>query len=422
MRYALQILSKVAERLGLGQDEAMKYADILEDNWYDSESSFRGLQSDELKLMNIPDRVGQEIIDLVHQPCLDERIAEEKITEDKHDAREIQVDDPVHQYINIFSTEAVSNEDKIETLELLLKIIGNILEHPENDKYRRLNSQSDKLVKTLFQYPSMCQLLQFLRFESTPDQLLILYPQNTIFPLLDNSRKIIAECLSKLRLEKPVGRYAFATDTQTPAELKTQHENDERLKQEILEQCRNELSLLTFQFDELNKVYKIDSKIRVFKPSDSKSKQEVPQANSSPVNSKEVAEFVQKLNQFQEQYLDLILSNEEIKSSFYKISSAYLSGTAIIRVKMPNGYTIELQLAADKTISQLFDVVRTQLIHATEPFHLRMLGFSKNRYDQSGPLAQKRLRDLDMYPDARLELVYDSLHMKRFDKLLKCEL
>jgi len=422
MRYTLQILTKVAQKLGINEEEVVKYADVLEDNWYDSESTFKGLQPEDLKIMNIPDPIGKEIIAIAHGHSLNHMMIEGRITEDDNDTQIDFSESASRKYIDSFLAEPISKESKIETLELLLKIIGNILEHPENEKYRKLNSRSDKLVKVIFQYQPLCELFKFLRFESNAEQLLVLHSWNTIFPLLEFTRNTITDSLQKLRTDKSGDHFVFPAESLPAEQLKAQQEEEQRQTENMLKECQNEIQVLAIQFEELNKVYKFDSQVRIFKPTDPKSKQQSVQTNASPASSKEVADFVQSLNHFQEKYLDFIISNDEIKSTFHRISANSFGSSATIRVKMANGYILEFQVSPNKTIREFSEMIRSHLVYPAEPFYLQMLGISKNKYDPYGPFGSKTIRELDMYPDARLELVYESHHMRRFDKLLKCQL
>ena len=173
MRYTYQIMSKVGAKLNLDRDLVNKYAETLEDNWFDSESTIKSLRIEDMRLMHIPDHVGQELLATLHSPEDNYHIIEEKI--DREEFEPEPSNSVCYRFIKQFTGERIGKSDKIETLKLVGKIVKNILDNPDNEKYRKLNTRNEKLINQIFQYKSMYDLLSFLKFEIDENLFLVLH-------------------------------------------------------------------------------------------------------------------------------------------------------------------------------------------------------------------------------------------------------
>ena len=137
---------------------------IVEEEWYDSLQSLRKLSDDQWSKLALPGRLVEKIRERLFSepPPLEPIPAPYEIApESIHDAPSV----PLHFLIDEIRHSIDSQDELVESLRVLVRIVGNVLNDPQNVKFRQLKIESNVFQKYLSKSAASLQLINWLGFD-----------------------------------------------------------------------------------------------------------------------------------------------------------------------------------------------------------------------------------------------------------------
>ncbi|CAD8152674.1 unnamed protein product [Paramecium octaurelia] len=153
--YARQALQQIAFEMGKPTSLVEPYIAILEENWYDTKDSIKQMKQENFDEFKIPKRIGQLLMEYVQRP------------DDQKQNWQLEL-------AKIFSE--ISDQDQLyKTLEILFKIISNVVMNPLSLDKQRINISSKTLQNNILKYQSALNYLANLGWKLEAEFLLVEY-------------------------------------------------------------------------------------------------------------------------------------------------------------------------------------------------------------------------------------------------------
>ncbi|CAD8125993.1 unnamed protein product [Paramecium sonneborni] len=153
--YVRQALQQIAFEMGKPISSVEPYIEILEENWYDTKDSIKKMKQENFDEFKIPKRIGQLLMEFVQRP--DEQKLNWQL-----------------ELTKIISE--ISDQDQLyKTLEILFKIISNVVMNPLSLEKQKINISSKTLQNNILKYPSALNYLKNLGWNIEAEYLLVQY-------------------------------------------------------------------------------------------------------------------------------------------------------------------------------------------------------------------------------------------------------
>ena len=145
----------------------------LEENWYDTYESMKDLTEEALSRMKIPDRLSQLIIAKIRnvnpvnpsETGNKSKIIEEpKISQEKNKNSEISKENrDILGFLEEYRRNVTGNDLFIESLQTLRKYLGNVVDFPNDEKYRKIKIGNKLFLEKIRPYEAALNILKFVK-------------------------------------------------------------------------------------------------------------------------------------------------------------------------------------------------------------------------------------------------------------------
>lgn len=432
MSFAQQILYDIAEEIGKPKEVMNKFIDILEENMCDTELAIKGTSIEELNELGLPKFIAIKLTKKVGNnkgflptSCLKKPKKELKMVL-KEDIKVEKIQDKSIVFLDKILKELfiqyISTQEKFNSLNLLEKILKNILKNPSNEKFRKLNKSNNKLYMNLWKFNEIHDLIKNLNFKSENNFYFIEQKEinnkhfEYLIKKLDNELKIVEKKLNNgfnpfkpsFRTNNPnfdmkvVGEMAKEEGSNYYTEL-------QKLKNEREKLIRNH------KVNRNVKIYRREAKMEIEDEKDEK----IIEIDEKKMERKEQGLLLKRrFLEFQKNFYKEISFSNSRKKEFDEITKKNLNLETIIRIKLPNRYIIEANFHVNDKLESIFNLLNENLIKK-EGYFLFVAPFVKNKLDFKD--SQKSLSVLSLVPDANLNLLYkeQGLNKEKSTFLLK---
>lgn len=186
-----EIFSKICSDFGESKQQIEKIKSILKNNWFDSKFTLRALKKNDLIRLKIDFPICNQLLsEIKNQSSVEsseyqktnENQAEEKseniiygykqraVTQalkiKKNEPKKFEIKDRLQKFWDFEN----DSEHKLVSLNILVKILGNLIKNPSEQKYRMLKKPNTYMEKHLFCYPELLTVLTFLGFKENREE------------------------------------------------------------------------------------------------------------------------------------------------------------------------------------------------------------------------------------------------------------
>lgn len=394
MSFLERIFREVAAEMGKTPESLDRFKDILEENLIDTPQTLAEATQEDLEALKIPKILVKKLLSRAQQsgpapvqpptPTIDP-VAKKRL-------------DQLESKLSAIFRGFISDTERMDSLGMLQKVLGNIRSHPDNEKFRRLNLSNGLLHTTLFRNLDIVDLLTLLNFHRTSDGYLQVTDVDN--DLLDLALKRIEQEMTAAKNKpKTFDPFApsfssnnpnFSVDMLKKVSDFNESSFDQRLKE------------LIQQREELFRKHRVTPKLVAVTP------------NSTPVPGLDLGEgsdelrpgeelrlFKQAILDFQNNFFGEANFQNAKKKEFEKLMKEPLVLETCLRFKTPFG-VYEGTFAANDTLASVFQVISRTFDLKDNSF---CLGVFVNRYFPGSPEASKTLRALNLVPNAVMELI-----------------
>ncbi len=431
-------MNQIAAEIGKGPADVQKFADILEENWYDSEVAIRAVKQEELDKMGIPKFLAKKIIDKLAGGNIDNLQPKESkgmdierpSSKDPHAiippvvSNEFQIYDS--KLKQVFK-EFISGSEKIESLTIISKIFSNILKEPENEKFRKLSLSNGKLVIHLWRFIPVVEFLTLIGFHRIQDDFLFLeYGKIRKNHIQHCFEKIEAEIKTEGSSSPKFNPYAAHFTSKNPD---FNIESLEKISNFESAKVHDQLKELKQKREHLIKTHKVVTKAKIIPPSFEINQKLIIQEEKSPEGeteedtSSDVYVLRQAIIDFQRNFSGEATFQNARKKEYDMFLKEPLDLETTIRVRLPNKYVIEANFSPNDSPRKLFAVINEQLLHSEARYYIYIPPFIKDKIynDDVKGKTNTSFRDLGMSPNAKFELLYEEVSINKEPVLLKSQ-
>jgi IS30 family transposase len=184
MTYISNLLRQIAKELNKPESSVNRFVKILEENWYDSEPALKEVSEEELTNLGIPRFLAKKIKQKVDtdvpsktQPSsmfskknapqntqIESNKIQEETPQGKPEVKEQTVQRLFKNEIEKLIAEILHLKTRISCLEIIQKVIKNLIKDPENKKFHCLKMSNKKLRDTVFVFKHARTVLQLVGF------------------------------------------------------------------------------------------------------------------------------------------------------------------------------------------------------------------------------------------------------------------
>lgn len=384
--------------MGKSPGDLQRFKDTLIDNLLDTQETLRETKLEDLEALRIPKVLAVKIVEKskVLSKEGNANLSSQNVQNVEPVSKEKKAIHDLDEKLDRVFKEFISNEERTEALQMLSKILGNIHSAPNNEKFRKLNMNNGLLNITIFRHLEIFELLLMLGFQKTQDGYLVL--QNYHEPLLVFTIHRVSEELaaaSKRQTKFDPFKPSYSSNNPNFSVNMLQQVSDysissfdQKLK-DLLEKREN----LLRNHKVVPKIVKV-TEDRKFEHADDND--EEPVINPS----EEMKLFKQAVLDFQKVFLGQENFQSANKREFEKMAKEPLVLETTIRLKTIFGL-FEVTFAANDTLKSLFEIVAKTFDLSVDKFCFSV--FTK-RYFYISPDSNKTFKDLNMIPNAAIEL------------------
>ncbi|CAD8108599.1 unnamed protein product [Paramecium sonneborni] len=324
------------------------YIEILEQNWYDTKDSIKNMKQENFEEFKIPKRIGQLLMEYV------QRQNEQKL-------------DWQIELAKIISE--IPDEDQLfKTLEILLKIISNVIINPHSLEKQKISISSKTLQNNIIKYPSALNYLMNLGWTLVAEYLMVQYEneQQTIW----KEAAQILENYSKNKQEFDPQKPKIHTSSQNVV-----------LTSEIIKNEGYNVYQFSQKLEQLNQIrFEIMSqpitnrKIKVFNGRKQQSSVQMQQQIQNqydyeqvePQNDQQLLQFLQQVAQsLEEQQF-----TSKRKKEYEELLKKPIYSKTEIRVQFPDSVIVQAFFGPLETIKDLYDLIKDMLGDQNLEFYL----------------------------------------------------
>lgn len=182
MSYIHSLLTKIAKDLNKPESSVKRFVTILEENWYDTEPALKEISEDELIALGLPRFLAKKIKQSVDNPQPQKPITmfskkpkpQQTKIEPEPIIEEVQTSnngpsEPTVQMLFKKEIEGVIAEvlhlkTRISCLEIIQKLIRNLIKDPKNTKFHCIKTSNKKLRENIFVFKHARNVLQLVGF------------------------------------------------------------------------------------------------------------------------------------------------------------------------------------------------------------------------------------------------------------------
>jgi hypothetical protein len=432
MSYTRSLLNQIAAELGKSPADVEKFVDILENNWYDTEVSLKGIKPEELEAMGIPKFLAKKMVDKLASPA---QLAPVQPTPSP--GMEIETPNnnapPKSRDAEILDSklkqifrEYISPNEKIQSLTILAKIFSNIVREPENEKFRKLSLGNGKLVISLWRYIPIVELLTLLGFQKMKDDSLFLEYAKL---KLDN----IQFCLGKIEGEIKAANMSTPKFNPYAAHFTSKNpdfnvESLEKISNFESSKVYDQLKELKQRREQLIQNHKVITRPKIIPPTTETGifsiKAEGDRALTDELEedtSSDIYILKQAIIDFQRNFTGEPTFQNARKKEYELFMKEPFDLETIIKVRLPNKWTVEFNFSPNDTPRKLFAALDSLLVVSDVRYWVFVPPFVKDRIcnDDTKHKIDSTFKELGMSPNARLELQFEDAALNKEAVLLK---
>jgi len=171
---------EIATEMGRPKESMDPVIKIFEENWYDTVESIRGIDVDTLSKMKVPLR----LIEVIQKKLggdtqaqketqstkmiIEEQKKEESLKPEEYAFMSSQLN-KITINLDELKRYTIKAQTLLEVLNILEKVLSNIVKDPSNEKFRTLSLTNEKLKQNFFAYPSIFDILSIVGFRKKDD-------------------------------------------------------------------------------------------------------------------------------------------------------------------------------------------------------------------------------------------------------------
>lgn len=435
MSYTRSLLNQIATELGKTPADVQKFVDILENNWYDTEVSLRGVKQEEFEAMGIPKFLAKKIVDKITSPF--QPTPAQQMTSNAMEIESINNKEPLKsRELDILDTklsqvfrEYISPNEKVQSLSILSKIFSNIAKEPENEKFRKLSLGNGKLVISLWRYVPIVELLTILGFQKMKDDSLFLEYAKL---KLEN----IQFCLGKVENEIKLANSTTPKFNPYAAHFTSKNpdfnvESLEKISNFESSKVYDQLKELKQRREQIIQCHKVITKPKIIPPpvgteslsikaEGDRTLTEEPEEDTSS----DVYVLKQAILDFQRNFSGEPTFQNARKKEYELFMKEPFDLETTIKVRLPNKWTVEANFSPNDTPRKLFEVLNKLLMVSDVRYWVFVPPFVKDRIcnDDAKNKIDSTFKELGMSPNARLELQFEDASLNKEPVLLKSQL
>jgi hypothetical protein len=426
MKFARNLLYEIAEEIGKERESMEPFITILEENMCDTEKALQSTEIEELMELGLPKYICMKIQKKVSKkksclPFLAKKEEKKTVQTEKEERIVIREESfkPLEDQLKVLLNEYISSKEKLDSLSMLKKILTNILENPENEKFRKLNFNNNTLFMNLWKFHELRRLLILLNFEVDQNSYYLkTIPEEAFSFILKRIGEEIEKAEKKIGSDFNPFQPTYRTNNPT-----FDINIVSKMAKEDQPDYFNELTKLKKERENLIKNHKITQQVKIFKKDfeTNKIKEEIDN-DEIPINiengKEQLNELKQRMINFQKNFYDEITFSNSRKKEFEELSKKEVYLETFLRIKLPNRYTIEVNFHVNQKLGDLFELLDKYLIYKKDYF-LFISPFVKNKFDFSH--SEKKFTELNFVPDANLNLLYsnEELNKENADLIVK---
>lgn len=379
MSFARRELTSIAKDLGKSLQDVEGFISILEQNWYETQEALRSARVADLDALGVPQFLSLKLIEAASSS--QQRIPVQYPPEETCRKWLLGMD-------KVFLTP----EEKRESLVLLSKILKNIVESPQEARFRSLSLSNDILRLRLWRYREVAALFQEWKFESKEGRLFL--PLESIKA---DEFSAFARCIeSELSRTSHQGFNPYAAAyTSTTASFSLD-------KLSTLVGREDPVPLLT-QETRLPQV--------VANPPEDSCKEAAINEEEEDISVLKTAVLSAKLR-------------AEQASNFRRArrSEGEEDGCAEFKVTLPSNWWLHLRLAPNSTVGDLFQLVTDQLSVEDRYCLIMLPSQSVRMWSDNSSIAVRRLKDSLLGTNASLLLRFECEELNKSANILRLDL
>lgn len=432
MSFARQILYEIAGEIGKPREAMNKFIGILEENMCDTEIALKSTSTEELNELGLPKFIALKLTKKlkIKRGCLPNNFLKKSKKGNKMILEENNIIENnkipfLDKILKELFLQYISNQEKFNSLNLLNKILKNILKNPTSEKFRKLNKGNNKLYMNLWKFHEIHDLFKHLNFNSKENFFFLQQKEiknnyfNYIIKKIENELSIVEKKLNNgFNPFKPSFRTNNPNfDIKVVGELAEKNTSDYFVELQKLKKERENL-IKNHKVKRNVKIYKRETKM-IIENEEDKVDEKIVEIDEKEIERKEQALLLRKrfLNFQKNFYKEISFSNSR-KKEFDEITKKNLNLETIIKIKLPNRFIIEANFHVNDKLESVFAVLKENLIKK-EGYFLFVAPFVKNKLEFKD--SKKTLSELSLVPNANLNLLFreEGLNKEKSTFLLK---
>ncbi|CAD8076155.1 unnamed protein product [Paramecium primaurelia] len=346
--YVRQALQQIAFEMGKPTSLVEPYIEILEENWYDTKDSIKMMKQENFEEFKIPKRIGQLLIEFVQRP------------EDKKSNWQLELTKII--------SEIPDQDQLFKTLEILFKIISNVIMNPLSLDKQKINISSKTLQNNILKYPSALNYLKNLGWKIGGEYLYVEYKMEQQNEWKEAGEELInyTQKKSGFNPQKPA-IHSSSQNVSITSELARREGYDVYSFSQKLEQLHQK------RFEIMNQPI-INREIKVFIGRNQQSPVQLQQQIQGQDDYEEVQpQKDQQLLQFLQQVAQSLEEQQfasKRKKEYEELLSKPIFSKTDIRVQFPNSVIVQAIFSPLETLQVLYDMIKDMLENSNLEFYL----------------------------------------------------
>ncbi|CAK66203.1 unnamed protein product (macronuclear) [Paramecium tetraurelia] len=346
--YVRQALTQIAFEMGKPISLVEPYIEILEENWYETKEQIKMMKQENFDEFKIPKRIGQLLMEFVQR------------ADDMKQNWQLELTKIISE---------ISDQDQLfKTLEIIFKIISNVIMSPLSQDKQKINICSKTLQNNILKYPSALNYLSKLGWKIEAEFLLVEYKMDNQNDWKEAVEELVnyTQKKSGFNPQKP-SVHTSSQNVSITSELAKSEGYDVYSFSQKLEQLHQR------RFEIMNQPI-TNREIKVFIGR----KQQSPVQLQQQIQGQEDYEEVQpqkdqQLLKFLQQVAQSLEEQQfasKRKKEYEELLNKPIFCKTDIRVQFPNSMIVQAIFGPLETLQALYDLIKDMLVNSNLEFYL----------------------------------------------------
>lgn len=375
----------IAQEMGRPKESMDPFIKIFDDNWYDTVESIKDLDEDALSKMKLPLRMIEVIRKKLGGSKPQPESTKMEVEEEKKTNITTTTTAPnagemtflnhqlskVTESLEQLKRETITPQILLEVVNILEKVIGNLVKDPANETFRTLKLTNEKLKEKFFAYRSVLDILSLIGF-SNKGEILYIQQNEVNLTLTKQVLKEVESLRAKTQERQSFDPYKASFGTRS----------DNLNVANIVSQGGPSSYDYVQKLDELKqkrwdavKSYIEDKEVKVFVLEPNTTLQSFLTTRDQELEEEEdptSAEYLFKkeILRWAKEFEDSQQFTSRRKKEFEELLKKPLFIESRVRVRFPNNTILEAKFSPKEPVKNVVDLVKKYLVDPTWDFYL----------------------------------------------------